>query len=142
MAVGATFKNDLAKLIFWGTPITGIADNAASSPYTVFWLALHIASPTDAGNQGSNETSYTGYARVTIDRDSDGFSITNNIITLTATMTFPQCTGGSATITHVSIGTSETGTGKLLMHGAISPTIPVSSGVSPQLGTGSTITLD
>ena len=57
----AVFENDILKLIFWGTTIANIADNAAASPITTLYLSLHTADPTDSGNQASSEASYTGY---------------------------------------------------------------------------------
>ena len=66
----ATFENDILKLIFNGTAITNVADNAATSPLANLYVSLHTADPTDAGNQTSNEISYTGYARVAVARNS------------------------------------------------------------------------
>ena len=43
MSKSNVFENDLLKLIFNATPIAGLADNAASSPVTSLFLALHTA---------------------------------------------------------------------------------------------------
>ena len=56
----SNFANELLKLIFNGTPIANIADNAASSPITNWELSLHTALPTSGQNH--NEVTYTGYA--------------------------------------------------------------------------------
>jgi hypothetical protein len=45
MSMGNTFENDIAKLIFNATAIANIADNAASSPLTSLYVALHTADP-------------------------------------------------------------------------------------------------
>jgi hypothetical protein len=58
----SNFANELLKLIFNGTPIANLADNAASSPITNWELSLHTALPTSGQNH--NEVTYTGYARV------------------------------------------------------------------------------
>jgi len=42
-----TFENDVCKLIFNAVAIGNIADNAASSPLTNLWCALHTADPAD-----------------------------------------------------------------------------------------------
>ena len=68
MSKGDTFENDLLKLIFNGTAIANIADNAATSPLTNLFVALHTADPGETGNQSTNEVSYTGYARATVAR--------------------------------------------------------------------------
>ena len=62
------FANELLKLIFNGTSIANIADNAASSPITNWELSLHTALPTSGQNH--NEVTYTGYARVPVARTS------------------------------------------------------------------------
>ena len=57
-----------------------------------------------------------------------------------ATVTFPQATGGTNTITHFGIGTASSGTGKLLYAGPVTPNISVSTGVTPQLTTSTSVT--
>lgn len=142
MSKGNTFENDLLKLIFQGTAIANVADNASSSPLTNLHLSLHTADPGEAGSQTTNETSYTGYARVAVARTSSGFTISNNEVTLAANTDFGACTGGTATITHFGIGTASTGTGKLLYKGALSPSISVASGVTPRINSGVIVTED
>ena len=138
------FENDFLKLIFQGTAIANIADNAASAPLTNLYMSLHTADPTDAAasGQSTNETAYTGYARVAIARTSGGWTVTGNVVTPVANVSFGQCTAGTSTITHVGIGTASSGTGKLLFAGSLSPSIAVSNGVVPQITTASTITED
>lgn len=75
MSKGDTFENDLLKLIFNGTAIANIADNAATAPLTDLWLSLHTADPGEAGSQTTSETAYTGYARVAVARTSGGWSV-------------------------------------------------------------------
>jgi hypothetical protein len=96
----------------------------------------------EAGNQTTNETNYTSYARVAVARSASGFTISNNAVSLAANADFPACTGGSATITHFAIGTASTGTGKVLYKGALSPSISVSSGVTPRINSGTIVTED
>jgi hypothetical protein len=142
MSKGNTFENDLVKLIFAGTAIANIADNAASSPLTNLYLALHTADPGEGGSQTTSECAYTSYARVAVARNSGGFTVSNNTATLTSNVDFPSATGGSETATYFSVGTASSGTGKILYSGAISPTIAISTGVTPRLTTGTTITED
>lgn len=142
MSKGNTFENDFVKLIFNGTPIANIADNAVSSPLTSLYLSLHTADVGEAGDQTTSEANYTGYARVAVARNSSGFTISNNAVTLVANTEFPACTGGSSTITHFAIGTSASGAGKILYKGAVSPTITVTNGVTPRLNSGTIVTED
>jgi hypothetical protein len=135
-----TFAGDYLKLVLNATAIANFADNAASSPATNLYVSLHTASPGTGGNQTTNEAAYTSYARVAVARTSGGWTITSNAAVPVATIAFPAATGGSETETFMGIGTASSGTGKLLWYGAISPTLSVSSGVTPQLTTATTIT--
>lgn len=142
MSKGDTFENDLLKLIFNGTAIGNMADNAATSPLTNLYVSLHTADPGEAGTQTTSEATYTSYARVAVARTSGGWTVTNNSVSPAATISFPAATGGTNTITHFAVGTSSTGAGKVLYKGTVTPNISVSSGVTPQLTTASTITED
>jgi hypothetical protein len=140
MGTGSTFANDILKLIFQATAIANIADNAATSPLTNLFASLHTADPS-SGNQTTSEAAYTSYARVSVARTSGGWTVSTNTVVPVATISFPAATGGSETESYAAIGSATSGTGKVLFAGAISPTIAVSSGVTPQLTTASTLTL-
>lgn len=140
MSKSDVFENDLLKLIFNATPIAGLADNAASSPVTSLYLALHTADPGEAGTQSTSEVSYTGYARAAVTRNSGGWTVTGNSVSPTANVDFGAATAGSGTVTHVSIGTAASGAGKILYRGGITPTIAISAGVTPRITSTSTIT--
>lgn len=142
MSKGDTFENDLLKLIFNGTAIANIADNASSSPLTNLYLSLHTADPGESGSQTTSEATYTSYARVAVARTTGGFTVTTNSVSPVADVSFPACTGGTNTITHFGIGTASSGAGKLLYSGTVTPNIAVSTGVTPILTTASTVTED
>ena len=141
MSKGDTFENDLLKLIFNATAIANLADNAASSPATTLTVALHTADPGEAGTQSTNETAYTGYARVTVARTSGGWTVTANSVSPVANIDFGECTASpGGAITHVSVGTGVSN--KLLYSGTLSPNITMATGVIPRVKTTSTITED
>ncbi len=142
MSKGNTFENDWLKLIFNATAIANIADNAATSPLTNLYVSLHTADPGEAGDQTTNEVSYTSYARVAVARTSGGWTVTGNSVSPAANIDFPAATGGTATATHFAVGTASSGAGKLLYSGTVTPNISISSGVTPRLTTASTITED
>jgi len=142
MSKGNTFENDLLALIFNGTAIADLAENDSSSPATQLHLSLHTADPGEAGAQNTSECAYTGYARAAVNRNSGGFTVSGNQVTLTSNVDFPAATGGTETATHFAIGTAASGAGKILYKGAITPNISISNGVTPRLGTGTTITED
>jgi hypothetical protein len=142
MSKSNTFENDWLKLIFNATAIANLADNAASSPLTNLYVSLHTADPGEAGNQTTDETSYTSYARVAVARTSGGWTVTSNSVSPVANIDFPAATGGSGTITYFGVGSASSGSGVLYYSGTVSPSIAVTSGVTPRLTTASTITED
>lgn len=142
MSKGNTFENDWLKLVFNATAIANIADNAASSPLTNLFVAAHTADPGEAGDQTTSECTYTSYARVSVARTSGGWTVTANSVSPVAAISFPACTGGTNTITHFSVGVATSGASKILYSGTVTPNISVSTGVTPQLTTASTVTED
>jgi hypothetical protein len=140
MSKSNAFETDLLNLIFNATAIANLADNAGTSPLTNLFVSLHTADPGEAGDQSTNETAYTSYARVSVARTAGGWTITGNSVSPVAAIDFPECTGGTSTITHFAVGTASTGTGKILYSGTVTPSISVASNVTPRLTTASTIT--
>lgn len=140
MPKGSTYSNDILKLIFNGTAISNIADNAAASPLTSLYLALHTADPGVGGSQTTSETAYTNYARVAVTRNSGGFTVTGDTVANTALAQFPQCGASGATITHISIGTASSGAGKVLYSGALNASLVVANLIQPQIGAGALTT--
>ena len=112
---------------------TGLRSSSANGS---FYISLHTADPGEAGDQTTSETSYTGYARVAIARDGGGWSRASSTVSNAAKISFPQCTGGTATITHFGIGTASTSTGNLLMKGALTASLSVSNGIQPEFVIG------
>jgi hypothetical protein len=142
MSKSNTFETDFLSLVFNGTAIANLADNAASSPITNLHVSLHTSNPGEAGNQETSECAYTSYARVAVARSGAGWTISGNSVSPAATISFPAATGGSETATHFAIGTAASGTGKILYYGSITPSIAISNGVTPQLSTATAITED
>jgi hypothetical protein len=143
MSKSNTFENDFLALIFNATPIANLADNAAASPLTNLYLALHTADPGEAGTQATNEVAYPGYARVAVQRTPAGWVVTNNSVSPAAAVEFGEMTAGTpGTATHLSVGVASAGAGKILYSGAITPVVNYNIGVVPRLRTTSTITED
>jgi len=141
MPKGTTFCNDWLKLIFNATAIANVADNAATSPLTNLYVSLHTANPGVGGSQTTSEAAYTSYARVAVARTTGGWTASTAASTSpVATISFPAATGGSETETFFAIGTAVSGAGKILYVGSLTPSIMVSTGVTPQMSMASTIT--
>jgi len=143
MPKGTTFDNDLLKLIFQNTAIANIGNAGGLQPSGVagsLYVALHTADPS-AGNQSTNEVSYTGgYARIAVARSAGGFTVSTNTVTFVAAVTFAACTGGTATATYFSIGSLSSGAGEILYSGTLTPNIAIANGVTPQIAAASSVT--
>lgn len=136
MGKGVTYDSDVLKILFTATAIANVADNAASSPLTNLFVALHTADPS-AGNQNTSEVAYTGYNRVAVARNSSGWTVTGNSSVNAANINFPPCTGGSNTAAFFSIGKNNTGTaGEVYYAGALNSNLAISSGITPSFGAG------
>ncbi len=135
-------ENALLELIFNAVAITGIADVELSSQYANLYVSFHTADPGEAGDQESNECSYTDYARVAVVRSGSGWVVTGSAVSPDDEIVFPAAGGGTETITHFGVGTDPTGPGNLLYSGTVTPNISVTTGVTPILTTATTITED
>ena len=119
---------------------TGLQGSTANGS---LYISLHTADPGEAGDQTTSETSYTPYARVGVFRGSNNFLLTGSTISNLGTIAFPQCTSGTATITHFGIGTDSSGGGNLIMKGNLSASLAVSTGIAPTFAVGAlTATVD
>jgi hypothetical protein len=133
-------------LLFLNTDWAGIGDAGGlqnSAAAGSFFISLHTADPGEAGDQTTNEVSYTGYARVAVARSGSGFSRSGATVSNVATVQFGECTAGSATATHFAIGAASTSTGQIVLSGALSASRAISAGITPLMNPGSmTATID
>lgn len=142
MSISDTTENAILNLIFSATAWANYADNAASTPQTNIHTALHTADPGDSGTMSTSETTYTSYARVNVARSSGWTTSSAGSVSPAATISFPAGTGGSGTVTHFSTGKTGGGATAILFSGTVTPNIVTGNGVTPQLSTSTTITLD
>jgi hypothetical protein len=146
MSMTNAAEQALLDLLFLNTDWANIGDAAGlqnSATAGSFHISLHSADPGEAGSQSTSEISYTGYARVAVARTAGGWTRTTSTIANTALVQFGQCTGGTATATHFGIGTDSTGTGNLLLKGALNASLSISNGIQPQFAAGAmTATVD
>jgi hypothetical protein len=148
MSATNVFENDLMLFLFNNTTIAGVGDATGlvgSGAAGNLWMTLHTGDPGEAGNQSTNECTYTGYGRVSMARNGSTWAVTGNSVSPAAIINFPpETTNGtvSETASWFGVGSTSAGTGKLMFKGAISPTISISAGVTPQLTTATAITAD
>jgi hypothetical protein len=146
MSMTNAAEANLMNLLFLNTDWANIGDAAGlqnSAAAGSFYVSLHSSDPGEAGNQSTNEISYTGYARVAVARTAGGFTLTTSTISNTALVQFAQCTGGTATASHFGIGTDLSGNGNLIFKGALTSPLSISNGIQPQFAAGAmTVTVD
>ena len=97
-------------------------------------IHLHVGDPGESGTSATSPATYTSYAPVDVSRSASGWTVTGGTVTNDALIQFPQCTGGTNTITHVSV-TPKSST-QILYSGELSSPLSVSNGIQPQIAAG------
>lgn len=136
------FKGDLLNHLLNNANLANLGDSTGlrgSSTAGNLYVALHTADPGASGTQSTNETTYGSYARESTGRASD-WTVSSGQATNANTITFPTPSSGSGTITHVSIGFLTSGAGEILICGALSSPITITTG-GPIIFPPGTITL-
>jgi hypothetical protein len=146
MSLTNAAETALLQLIFNNTNWANIGDATGLRGSTTagsFFISLHTSDPGEAGNQTTNEISYTGYARISVARSAGGWTVTGNSVSPVSTITGGAMTGGAGgTVTNFGVGTDSSGTGNLVFKGTVSPSIVVITGVTPSLTPATTLTVD
>ncbi len=136
-AFGNTAESDLLKLLFQNTAWANVGNAGGLLPSSVagsFYISLSTGTLSGSSTQSTTEAAYTSYARVAIARSSVGWTITGSAPTIAenaAACTFPACTGGSETETYAVIGRDSSSTGEVILYGALTASLAVSSGITP-----------
>lgn len=139
MSMTNAAETALLTLLFNNADWANIGDAAGlqnSATAGSFYVSLHTADPGEAGTQATSEAAYTGYARVAVVRSGAGWTISANNVSNAAAVTFGACTAGSSSVTHFGIGTDLSGTGNLILKGAVTATLAVSAGITPSFAIG------
>lgn len=123
MSKSNSWENALLLLLFNNTNAANIGDATGlrgSTTVGSLYVSLHTTDPGEAGDQTTNEISYTGYARVAVARSAAGFTIAANQASLFAAVQFGQRTDvGSTEALYFGIGTALSGAGVLLYSGPL-----------------------
>lgn len=139
MSMSNAAETDLLNLLFKNTTWANIGDATGlvgSSTAGSFYVSLHTGDPGEAGDQTTSEATFTSYARVAVARSAGGWTVSGNTVSNAAAVNFPQCTGGSNTITHFAVGRASSGTGEIIVSGALSASLAVSNNITPSFGIG------
>lgn len=104
------------------------------------YLSLHTGTIGAAGDQTTNEVSYTGYARIPVSRNSSGaFEIAGSGASQNAgLLQFGNPTAGAfpITVTHVAIGENPSGAGTAIEFTALNTPLIINQNVQPQFAAG------
>ena len=128
MSKSNTFENDLQQFTFNNVSVPGIG--------TALFIALHTADPGEAGDQLTSEAAYTGYTRISVNRNSGGWTVAGNAATNAGEILFPTSTSGPEVITHASIGVNASGASKILYKGALTSALTVNNNIAPRFVIG------
>ena len=146
MSKSNSWENGVLELLFKNTNFANAGDVTGLRGSTTagsLYVSLHTGDPGEAGSQTTNEIAYTGYGRVGVARSGSGWVVTNNSVSPVANVSFTVSSGGAGgTVTYFGVGTDSSGAGTLLYSGTVTPSIVVTSGVTPILASTSTITED
>jgi hypothetical protein len=146
MSATNAFETSLLGLIFTNTDAANVGDATGlrgSTTAGVFWISLHTASPGETGAQNTTEAAYGSYARQDEARNTTQWTVTANTADNDLAITYPQATSGSETETHFGIGSASTAAGNLFFYGALSASLAVSTGITPEFAAGALdVTLD
>lgn len=136
MSASNTLETGILNLIFANLDLANIGDAAGlqnSAAAGSLYIALYTTDPTDADT--GTEATYTSYARVAVARSGAGWTVAADNVSNAAAVTFPSATGGTNTITHFGIRTAAAA-GDLLFSGALTASLAVSSGITPEIAIG------
>jgi len=133
-------ETDLLGLIMTNVDAANIGDAGGlqnSAAAGVFWISLTVSpGHTEAGDQTTNETAYTNYARQDEARDTTQWTVTNDTADNDNAVGFPTCGASGATLFGFGLGSASAAAGNLFLIGDLTATLAVSSGVTPSFAAG------
>ena len=127
MSLSNTTENAALKMFLQGT------DPSYRSGATQY-LALFTADPGETASLAA-EAAYTGYARVALTKAS-AWTDNGSTFVNAALVQFGACTAGTSAITHFAVVDTASSAVALMISGALSSTLNVSSGIQPQFAAG------
>jgi len=135
MSLSDEAETNLLALLVTNVAWANVGDASGLQPSATagsFYISLHTADPVDSNSQLTSESAYTNYARVAVARSTAAWTVTGASCANDAAITFP--TGGvtGSLVTHFGIGTDSTGAGHMIASGALSSSLQVNSGISPE----------
>lgn len=119
---------------FMANKIIDMMVNGGAAPlYANIYASLHTGDP---GNDGSNEATYTSYARVAVASGTGGFDVAATKTTdNAAAITFPQNTGVLQAVTHCGLFDALSG-GNFIIGGSLGSSTDIGANGIPEFPAG------
>lgn len=135
------FFNNIDMPGIGGTPSVPLPLRGATTAGAMY-VSLHVGDPGEGGTQSTSEISYGNYARYGINRGAGKFVVVGGTMSFSVDLVFNAATSGGGTVTHFGIGQSAFTAGQLYYYGPVTPSVVVSTGVTPILLAASSVTED
>ena len=123
MSFGNAAETEILDLLFRNENFANVGDATGLRGATTsgsLYIALHTADVGEAGDQTTNEISYTGYARVGVIRATSGWTLSGDQISNTSAVTFGQRSDvGTSVASHFSAGLVSSGASLALIKGPL-----------------------
>lgn len=145
MSGSNVFETAVMALIFLGDAWSGWAQNDLTAAEGFIAVGLCKNDPGEAGIMSTNESTYTGYARVDTTRDFNAWAVQGGNVNPVVPLVFPTSTGSeseSELVSYFTIGQSGVPGGDMLFYGEVSPNVSITRGRTPRLGVATTISLE
>lgn len=140
MSMSNASETAALELFFNNTAWANFGNLAGLQPSGVagnLYVALHLLDPGEAGDQSTNEISYTGYSRVAVPRAPGNWLVVGNQVSNVAIVQFGEMTAGAGgTAQYFSVGLESAGATMILFSGALGAPRPISNGITPLFNAG------
>lgn len=140
MSASNAFETSLLGLIMTNVDAANVGDATGlrgSTTAGVFWISLTVSpGHTEAGDQTTNETVYTNYARQAVARNVTQWTVTGDTCDNDNAIGFPTCGATGATLFGFGLGSAASGAGNLFLIGDLTAPLAVSDGITPSFAAG------
>lgn len=139
MSASNVCENGILSLFFENANYANVGDATGlrgSTTAGVFYISLHTADPGEGGSQNTSETTYTGYARVSVARSTAGWTVASGVCDNDSVITFGADTSGTPTLTYFGIGSDSSAAGNLFFSGALTASLVMGPGITPSFAAG------
>lgn len=139
-----TFEQEMLDHVFINSDIADVGDATGLRGSTVagsLYIGLHTATLNDASNQSTSEAAYTNYIRKAVARTGGGWSRTASTMGNAAAITFATSGSGPESETDFSVGKESSGATDICYYGALTATLVVNNGVTPEFTSADDLTV-